>query len=213
MLFFFLLKATFIITIAAASSIPENLSTPPNSFALRLSSPSEPLIDGAFLQPGSTNDARLFASPSSPSISTAWAFMSTPNLLTISNNSSIELTNITSQLIILGRKFYMWDPEPAMLQMVVEPLANAKTGFLGSAWPSVYISAVWGFPVFVREEGYGQLKKRWLGFKFDHGSWRAQKDTLYPNNDHWTVFWWNGTANAEVAVDNVPVGIEIVPVL
>ncbi|KAF4625308.1 hypothetical protein G7Y89_g12858 [Cudoniella acicularis] len=218
------------------------LSTPqetpqPQTYVLRLSSPTEPLIDGSFLQPGPPSDPRIFAQPSNStpnalSISTAWSFTTSPNLNFTSSttNSSltnitegVELTNSTAQLIILGRKFYMWDPEPAMLQMLVEPLANAKTGYPGEAWPSAYISVEWEFPV-VFDDGSGSVagsmgsgeadedERLWLGFGFDHGSWRAQRDMLFVGDGKWDVFWWNGTANPEVAVDNVPVGIEIISV-
>jgi hypothetical protein len=55
-----------------------------------------------------------------------------------SSSIEVEIFNITNQLILLGEKYQMWDNEASSMQMIIPDIQHAKTGYPGSAWPSIY---------------------------------------------------------------------------
>jgi len=64
----------------------------------------------------------------------------------------------------------MWDNEASRMQLIIPDIAHSKTGYAGSALPSVYNVAKWNFDI-VRDEGI------WvLGHGMGHGEWVGRSD-------------------------------------
>jgi hypothetical protein len=170
--------ASLTLTLSSAQVLTDELEPP---YALRITSPDEDL-DGAFVQTDIGDGIGLFirSSCNSP-ISTAWTFS------TIGPLNGTEFLNATTELITLGSRFHAWDPEPLSMHMFAANQTIAKTGYPGSAWPSVYIAARWGFGIQRDEDG------RWImGTGMEFGDWRAQPDTYLHKKDTWSIFWWSG---------------------
>lgn len=161
-----------ILPVSNTQSIAKHFNSP---YALRIHT-SRPNLNNALIQPSRGDNAGLFAEPSSSA--PPWQFQTFPGY---------EMFNDTYQLILLGEKVFMWDLEPASMQMSAVPKAVAKTGWPGSQWPSVYISAKWDFNV----TKDGKTGKWWMEHGFDHGEWIAQPVELV-GDDRWSVLWWNG---------------------
>jgi hypothetical protein len=92
-------------------------------------------------------------------------------------------------MILLGEKFHQWDNEASSMRMIIPDVAHAKTGYPGSAWPSVYNDVKWDFGV-DREEGDGE-GRRVLRHGMEHGEWVAAPMVGY-DEEKWRVYWWNG---------------------
>jgi hypothetical protein len=166
------LIATLLLPLSEGQSIAKDFHPP---YALRIHT-SQNNLNNAIVQPDRGDGTGLFIQASNTA--TAWQFQV---------STGYEIFNDTTQLIILGEKIYMWDPEPASMQMFAEPKAVAKTGWPGTPWPSAYISVKWDFNV-TKDERTGE----WLlDHGFDHGEWIAQPDALI-TDDRWSILWWNG---------------------
>jgi len=82
--------------------------------------------------------------------------------------------------------------------MVVLPKEVAKTGYPGTPWPSVYITAKWDFNITRNENENDRGLERdeegrwWLKHGMKHGSWIVQFDE---GDGGWDVGWWNGELN------------------
>ena len=155
----------------------------PPPYALQVISGSESL-NGAFIQKDNTDGVGLFIhSAGNSPLSSAWTFDTTGQL------NETQMMNDTTQLIILGHRPHMWDPEPPSMQMSAIEKSHAQTGYPGTPWPSVYNAAKWQFDV-VKDQG----AKKWkMLHGYDHGSWRASPDMYLLKEDTWSIYWWSGT--------------------
>ncbi|KAF2465153.1 uncharacterized protein BDR25DRAFT_360775 [Lindgomyces ingoldianus] len=176
----------------------------PHVFRIRTTDPSS-VLDLQFLRQDDSTDLVATLYYNTPS-EMPWQFNMTADSV---QNPGYEFMNSTAELILFGRKFYQWDPEPARLSLIVEPKEVAKRGYPGTPWPSVYITARWSFNISEGNDGVMLLEHG-----YDHGGWWTQPDDL--DGRKWRVYWWNGqselrTANPEVdATRNVQLrGIEI----
>ena len=92
---------------------------------------------------------------------------------------------------MLGRKIYMWDPEPASISLVLVDRQHAHTGYPGTPWPSVYTFAKAEFNLTEYTDSSGS-KSKFLEHGLNHGDWWALSDDAEPWK--WRVLWWNGNA-------------------
>ncbi|RDL37628.1 uncharacterized protein BP5553_05061 [Venustampulla echinocandica] len=185
---------------STAQSLSDHLNPP---YALRVLSPHN-FVHKALVQAadGTPDGAGLFVRDWKRSpLSSAWQFEVTGQL------NETQMLNDTAQLIVIGSKIYMWSPEPATMRMSVITKSAAQSGFPGTPWPSVYISAKWQFNI-----AKDTLTGKWMLLNpYDHGGWTSQLNTQPPDGT-WAILWWNGTADAEVDPSNVPISLEVVSV-
>jgi hypothetical protein len=130
----------------------------------------------------------LFVSDNETNISAAWPFnisITTTSQTSPLTQTTVEIFNSTNQLILLGERFRIWDNEASSLQMIIPDIAHAKTGYTGSAWPSVYNVAKWSFDVMKDEELWV------LDHGMGHGAWIVSPMVGY-DEEKWKIWWWNG---------------------
>ncbi|KAH7317576.1 hypothetical protein BKA65DRAFT_556988 [Rhexocercosporidium sp. MPI-PUGE-AT-0058] len=183
----------------------------PGPYALKIhtSSPGARFpINNTNLQLNSTQSSSLFIRDYDSPQGIPWTF--NLNYSLPSQPNSFEMLDSSYGLMLLGSKFYAWDPEAPSMQMLAVDLAHVKTGYTGS-WPTLYTEQKYWYEV-------EKVGERWLlQHGRGHGLWIAQRGLQICCNGQtdeswWGIWWWNGTATPEVKDPYVPISIELVSV-